>query len=146
MSLTTAFENDVMELFFLNNTIELIGDATGIVGSTADGNFYIALFSSDPGEGGSPTGEGGFGAYARQAVPRTAAGFTVTGDTVTNAAIIEFPEATSGSVTISHFAICRAGTSGVSDYIMYGALTTPRLVETGTTLEFAIGALSVSVN
>lgn len=148
MSLTSAMENDIIELLFLNTGINNIGDATGLRGSTAAGNFYIALFAQDPTEAGQAVSEASFGGYARVAVPRTTAGFTVGAglDTVTNTAAIAFPEATSGSQTISHWAICRGGNTSTSDLIIYGALSASKLVETGVTLQISAGNLSVSVN
>ncbi len=41
MSKSNTFENELLLLIFNNDTLALVGDATGIVGSGADGNLYI---------------------------------------------------------------------------------------------------------
>jgi hypothetical protein len=149
MSLTTAMENDIIELLFLNTGISNVGDSTGLRGSTAAGNFYVALYISNPGETGSAGTEASFGGYARVAVPRTTGGFTVgaNADTVTNTAAIAFPECTGApSQTITHWGLHRGPSSPGADLIIYGALSASKLVETGVTLQISAGNLSISVD
>lgn len=141
MSKTNSFETDLLELLFNNTAIANIGDASGIQPSAAAGSFYIALFTTDPGETGAGT-EANYTGYARVAVARTAGGWTITGNTASNAAAITFAECTAGSNTITHFAIMTASTGG--DMIFSGALTASLAVSTGITPEFAAGALDVA--
>ena len=70
-------------------------------------------------------------------------GWTVSGNQAVNAATISFPECTSGSETVTHFAI---GTivSGAGQIIYKGALSASRSVSSGITLQFASGAITVS--
>ena len=140
--MTNTFENDIALLLFNNTSITDIGDAGGILQSVADGNLYVALFTADPTEAGTQTNEATFGAYARQAVPRTVGGWTVSTNQASNAALITFPEATSGSETITHFGIMDSLTTGTM--LFHSNVTTPRAVATGVTLEYAIGALTVT--
>jgi len=142
MSKTNTFENDILALVFNNTDIANLGDATGIQGSTAPGSLYVGLLTADPTEAGTQTNEATFGAYARQAVARSGAGWTVAGNNVTNAAAISFPEATSGSETVTHVGIFDSATTGIMKF--HAALTTSRLVTTGTTVTFAIGAISIT--
>ncbi len=141
MSKTNTFENEILELIFKNTTLANLGDATGVVGSTGAGSLYIALFTTDPSETGGGT-EATFTSYARQAVARSAAGWDVTGNVASNAAAVTFPEATGGSETITHFGIMDSLTSGTM--LFHGALNTSRAVSSGVTLEFAIGAITVT--
>jgi len=67
----------------------------------------------------------------------------VSGDTASNAAVISFPECTSGSETVTHVAI-GTSVSGAGQILYKGALTASRAVSSGITLQFAIGALSVT--
>lgn len=91
---------------FQNADISLIGDATGLRGSTAPGNLYISLHTADPGEAGSQTtNEANYGGYARVAVPRTSGGWTVTNNLAENVNAITFPQCTSGTNTITHVGI-----------------------------------------
>lgn len=144
---TNAFELDILKLIFNNTTLANIGDATGLVGSTASGNLYIALFTADPGEAGAVTNEATYTGYARKAVARTSGGWTCADAagvcTAKNTAAITFDPCTGGSNTITHFAVCKAGTASVQDLIFYGALTASLAVSNGITPEFAIAALSV---
>lgn len=141
MSKTNTFETDVLSLIFNNTNIADLGDATGVQGSGGAGSLYVGLLTSDPTETGGGT-EATFGGYARQAVARSGAGWTVAGNQASNAAAITFPEATSGSETITHFGIYDSLTVGTMLY--HGAVGTSRAVSTGVTLEFAIGALTVT--
>ena len=130
-----TFENDVVLKVF--NDTDFSWDAGA--------NLYISLHTGDPGEAGSQTSgpECTFGSYARVAVARTSGGFTVSGDTASNAAVISFPECTSGSETVTHVAIGTAS-SGTGQIIYKGSLTASRAVSSGITLQFAIGALQVT--
>lgn len=129
-----TFENDVVLKVF--NDTDFSWDAGA--------NLFISLHTGDPGEAGSQTtSECAFGSYARVSVARSGAGFTVSGDTASNAAVISFPECTSGSETVTHVAIGTA-TSGTGQIIYKGSLTASRAVSSGITLQFAIGALAVT--
>lgn len=100
MSKSNTFENEFLLNIYQNANIPNIGDATGIRGSSAAGSLYIALHTADPGEAGDQTtSETTYAGYARQAVARTSGGFTVTGNQVTLAADVNFPNGTSGTPT-----------------------------------------------
>lgn len=131
MSFTNSFEEDLLEYLFEGTAIPSYG-----------ANVYIALFTSDPGEAGGGT-EATFGSYARQAVA-VGAGWTVSGNQAENASAVTFPEATSGSETITHFGIMKLSSGG--EMIGYGALDASRLVSSGTTLEFGAGAITVTLD
>jgi len=143
-SKVNAFETDFLELLFNNVDITGIGDASGILGSTADGSFYIALFTADPTDSGLVTNECDYTGYARKAVVRTSSGWTISGNQVSNTALISFDPCTGGTNVVTHFGICKSGTAGVADLIYHGSLTTSRTVENGVTPEFAIGAIAVT--
>lgn len=144
MSKGNTFENDLLQLIFNNVDIADIGDASGLQNSATAGSLYVALHTGDPGEGGNATtSESAYGSYARQAVARTAGGWTVSGNQASNAALIQFPECSSGSETITHVSITTAS-SGTSKILYSGALSASRSVSTGIQPQFAIGALTVT--
>lgn len=144
MSKGNTFENEVLLLLFNNTDIADIGDAGGIQNSAAAGSFYIALHTGDPGEGGtSATSEATYTGYARVAVARSGAGWTVAGSSVSNAAQIAFGECTAGSDTVTYVSITTAS-SGASKILYSGALTASRSISAGITPLFAIGALTVT--
>lgn len=144
MSKSNQFENDFLQLIFNNVDIADIGDVSGIQNSAAAGNLYIALHTGDPGDAGTATtSECAYTSYARVAVARTVGGWTVATNTSTNAALIQFPECTGGSETITHVSITVAS-SGASKILWSGALTASRSVSSGIQPQFAISALVVT--
>jgi len=142
MSLTDAAENALVLLLFNNTGWANIGDATGLRGSTSAGSFYISLHTADPGEtGNQTTSEAAYTSYARVAVARSSAGFTITADTAANTAAVTFPACTGGSSTVTYFGIGTAS-SGTGNLIASGALTASLAVSNGITPSFAIGAMT----
>lgn len=151
MTMTNAAETDLLNLLFPNTDWTNIGDAGGLQGSSTPGSFYIALCSGDPGETGDLANNeitaAEYGQYARVAVARSGAGWTVSGANVSNAAAVTFAEMTSGTgVTATHFAICEADTELTNDAILYGALDSGLAISNGITPEFAIGELDVDAD
>lgn len=144
MSATNSFETALLSLIFENANAANIGDATGLRGSTTAGSFYISLHTADPGEtGDQTTSEAAYTSYARVAVARSTAGWTVSGNSVSNDAAISFPACTGGSATCTHFGI-GTDASGVGNLLLSGALGSSLAVSTGITPSFAIGALSAT--
>ncbi len=95
--------------------------------------WYLALFTSNPDEDGSGTEVSTSGtAYARQT-----AAFTVSGNTASNNAAIEFPTATASYGTVSHVGVYDASTGG--NLIAYAALTTAKAIDTGDALKLHLG-------
>jgi hypothetical protein len=133
MSLTNAAETALLTLLFNNTNWANVGDATGVRGSSTAGSFYISLHTADPGEAGSQTtSETSYTSYARVAVARSGAGWTITNDSVSPAATITFPEATGGTATITHMGI-GTDSSGAGNLIWKGAVTPNISVSTGVT-------------
>jgi hypothetical protein len=146
MSFSNTFETALLGLIFTNAAIANLGDATGPTGSAAAGSLFISLHSADPGEAGNQsTSELAYTGYARIPVARTAAGWTIAGPTVTNAAQIQFGLCTGGSAIATHFAIGYALT-GAGTVVLKGALASPLSVSTGITPLFAAGALSATID
>lgn len=84
----------------------------------------MSLHTSDPGEAGDQTtSETAYTGYARQAVARSGAGFTVSGNSVSPAANVDFPECTAApGAALTHFAIGTAA-SGAGKLLYSGTLT-----------------------
>lgn len=142
MSKSNTFENELLLLLFNNTDAALIGDATGLRGSSTAGSLYVSLHTGDPGEAGSQTAnEAAYGSYARVAVARSGAGWTVAGNAVTNAALVQFPQCTSGSETETHFAIGTAS-SGAGKILYKGALSASLAVSSGIQPQFGATTLS----
>jgi hypothetical protein len=146
MSLSNAFETELLDLLFANSAVADVGDASGLQPSATAGSFYIALHTSDPGEAGNQsTNEIAYTSYARVAVARSGSGWTVSGDSVQNAALIQFPQCTGGSGTASHFSIGLAS-SGAGNIMMSGALNSSLAISNGITPQFAAGSLTATID
>jgi hypothetical protein len=131
MSKGNTFENELLGLIFNNTDIANIGDATGLRGSSSAGSLYVALHTSDPGEGGAQnTNEATYTSYARVAVARSAGGWTITANSVSPASNIDFPECTGGTETLTHFSV-GTSSSGAGKVLYKGAITPNIAVSSG---------------
>lgn len=141
MSKGNTFENDLLKLIFNGDTIPGIADDTATDPLT---HLFVSLHTADPGEGGTQTtSEINYTSYARVAVERSPAGWTVTGNSVSPTENIDFPTGTGGSGTATHWGI---GTdlNGTGKLLYKGALSpsvvcgngvTPRVSSSSTITE-----------
>lgn len=144
MSASNSFETAVLTLYFNNTNHANVGDATGVRGSTTAGSFYISLHTADPGEAGTAvTSEATYTNYARVAVARSSAGFTISGNSVSNAALVTFPACGASGNTITHFGIVETS-SGAGALHFSG--TASLAVSSGITPQFGIGALTTTAD
>jgi hypothetical protein len=144
MSKSNSWETALLNLVFNNTDAANIGDATGLRGSSTAGSFYVSLHTADPGEAGNQTtNECAYTSYARVAVARSGSGWTVSGNTVTNAALIQFPQCTGSSETATHFGIGTASSS--TGVLLYkGALSASLAISSGIQPQFEAGSLDGS--
>ena|SRR3990167_104286 len=142
MSKGNTFENDLLKLTF--NGTAIVNLADNAAGSPLT-DLYLSLHTADPGEAGDQTtNEAAYTGYARVAVARSAGGWTVSTNTVTNAGVITFGEKTAGGdITVTHFAVGTA--SSAAGKVLYsGALTASLLISNGVIPQFAAGDLDGS--
>ena len=133
MSKSNDLENQLLLLIFNNTNISLVGDATGLRGSTTAGSLFVSLHTADPGEAGTQsTSEATYTSYARVAVARSGSGWTVTGNSVSPAAAISFPACTGGTNTITHFGI-GTDSSGAGKLLYKGTVSPNIAVSSGVT-------------
>ena len=125
MSKGNTFENDLLKLIFNGTAISLLADDTA---TTPLESLYVSLHTADPGEAGDQTtNECDYTSYAREAVARTDAGWTVTANSVSPAADIEFAASTGGADdTITHWAVGTAA-SGAGK-ILYSGTVAPHIL------------------
>ena len=141
MSKGNTFENDFLKLVFNATAIANIADNAA---SSPLTNLYVSLHTADPGEtGDQTTSETAYTSYARVAVARTSGGWTVTNNSVSPVANIDFPACTGGTETATHFGIGTAS-SGAGKLLYKGTITpninisagvTPRLTTSSTVTE-----------
>jgi hypothetical protein len=141
-------ESDLLKLLFQNTAWANLGSAGGLQPSSAAGSFFIGLSTGTlTGASTQTTTEAAYTSYARVAVARSSAGWTITGSAPTiseNAAAVTFPAATGGSETETYAVIGR-DTSGAGEVIFWGALTSSLAVSNGITPSFAINALQATM-
>jgi len=127
MSKSNTFENDLMLLLFNNTAIADIGDAGGLRATAVAGSLYWSLHTADPGEAGTAvTSETGYTGYARVAGARSNAAFTVTANSVSPVANVDFGECTaSAGGAITHFGI--VNTSSGAGKLLYSGTMTPNI-------------------
>lgn len=146
MSMSNASEAAFLDLLFLNIDWAGVGDAGGLQNSAAAGSFYIALHTADPGEGGNQsTSEAAYTSYARVAVPRTAGGFSRAGSTVSNVALVQFPQCTGSTALVTHFSI-GTDASGAGQIVLSGSLSSSLSISNGIQPQFAAAALSATAD
>lgn len=139
------FENDLLLLIFENTDAPLIGDATGLRGSTVAGSLHISLHTgAGPGEAGDQTtNEAAYTGYLRVAVARAGAQWTTAAGQTQNTNLIAFPTSTSGPETETEFAVGTAAHPAAGKILYFGALTASLIVNNGITPQF--GALDLTV-
>lgn len=137
MSKGNTFENDLLGLIFNATAIGNIADNAATSPLT---NLYVSLHTSDPGEAGNQTtNECAYTSYARVAVARTSGGWTITANSVSPTANIDFPEATGGTETATHVGI-GTDASGTGKLLYYGAISPNISISTGVTPRIGTGS------
>lgn len=140
MSKSNSLENALMLLLFNATTFNGIAENDSTSPNT---DLYVSLHTADPGEGGSQTtSECAYGSYARVAVARSGAGWTVTNNTATNAALVQFPQCSSGSETATYVGIGLASTS-TGTLLYSGALSASLAISSGIQPQFSAGTLQI---
>ena len=128
MSFSNYLETELLDHVFAGNAY------------TAPSTLYLALHTANPDEDGSGTEVSTSGtAYARQS-----ASFTVSGNTATTSAAIEYSTATANFGTVSHVGIWDASTGG--NLIAYAALTSSKTIETGDVFRVPAGDLDITLD
>ena len=128
MSLSNTFETTVLTWLLTNSA------------ATRPTAWYVALFTSNPAEDASGTEVSTTGtAYARQSVT-----FSVSGNTASNTAAIEFPTATASYGTVTHVGVFDAASAG--NLIAYAALTTSKAIDTGDVMRIPASDLDVTMD
>lgn len=108
--------------------------------ATRPTSWYVALFSSAPNDAGGGTEISGNG-YSRQSVSwDTASG---TGGTTANSGAVSFTASGSGFGTVTHIGIFDASSSG--NLLWHGAMDASKTVASGDVLQFAAGAIDLTI-
>jgi hypothetical protein len=126
MSFSNYLETELLDHVFAGNAY------------TSPAAVYVGLFTSSPSEDGSGTEVSG-GSYARRS-----GSFTVSGNTATTSAAIEWPTATASWGTITHIGIYDASTNG--NLLAYAALTASKSIASGDVFRIPSGDIDITLD
>jgi hypothetical protein len=113
---------------------------------TAPTTVYVGLLTAAPNDTGGGTEVSG-GSYARASVATGTGTWNATGGTdgtTENTSAINFATPTAGWGTVTHFGVYDATTAG--NLLFYAALTTSKTINSGDTVSFGAGALSLQID
>jgi hypothetical protein len=137
------FADSLLKLVFNSIAITNIADNAAIAPLT---NLYVALHTADPTNAGNQAAnEASYTGYARVAVQRTSAGFTINANQISNTAATIFNTCTAGSNLITHASVGVAN-AGATEILYAGPVSSPLTVSVGVTPQFAAGQLAWVVN
>jgi len=121
MSKGNTFENDWLKLVFNATAIANMADNAAASPLT---NLYVSLHTADPGEAGDQTtSEISYTGYARVAVARTSGGWTVTANSVSPVANIDFGAMTAGAGGTASFFAVGTASSGAGKILYSGGIS-----------------------
>lgn len=126
MSFSNYLETELLDHVFAGNAY------------SSPSAVYVGLFTATPGEDDSGTEVSG-GSYARQA-----GSFSVSGNTATTTAAIEFPTATASWGTITHIGIYDAASAG--NLLAYASLTASKSIASGDVFRIPTGDIDITLD
>ncbi len=141
MPKSTTFANDILNLIYRAVAIaDLAENDSSSPAATIYARLHTgAIAAGDPGNQNEAT----YGGYAALAITRGAGFNAASGGSLSNAALAQFAECTSGSNTITHVSLNKAS-SGAGSCLHSGALAASRTVSAGIQPQFAASALVVT--
>ena len=128
MSFSNYLETELLDHVFANNAY------------TSPSTVYVSLHTANPDEDASGAEVSTVGtAYVRQA-----GSFTVSGNTATTSAAVEFATATADYGTVTHVGIWDAESGG--NMLAYAALTASKTISTGDVFRIPTGDLDITLD
>jgi hypothetical protein len=132
-----------LELIFQATVLAAMNTLVANAGSPLT-QLYVSLHTADPTAAGTQSSnEAAYTGYARVAVARTSGGWSISSETISNVAAINFPLCTGGSETETYVGVGTAA-SGAGVLLWAGPLTSGLAVSNGITPSFAAAALTIT--
>jgi len=141
---TDYMEQMVVELLFMNQDLPLIGDQNGLKGSDIEGNFYIVLFTGDPGEEGSFLNEADYVGYTRGPIVRGPSGWEWKDGGAKNIPVTTWQPSGGPLVTITHFGVADSLEGG--NLLFKKLLPVPLDIPVGDQAQFDYNHLAIKMN
>lgn len=126
MSFSNYLETELLDHVFAGNAY------------TSPAAVYVGLFTAAPGETGGGTEVSG-GSYVRKA-----GSFTVSGNTATTSAAIEWPTATASWGTITSIGIYDAASGG--NLLAYANLSSSKAIASGDVFRIPAGDIDITLD
>lgn len=123
---------------WLENAVCLLYNGTNI---TAPANVYLSLHTASVGDSGSGAEVSG-GSYVRLQKATTSGNFTVSANTITNAATFTWADATANWGTVTSVGIWSALSGG--NLLHWGDLTASKTINSGDRFEMLAGELDIT--
>ena len=121
---------------------------TAFVGAPV--TLYAALYTASPTDAAASGTEVTGNAYARVAITSSTGWSAITdggagvGSSMTNTGVITFPTPTAAWGTVIGMALYDAATLG--NEVIWSALTASKVINSGDTVDFAVGAIAIAVD
>ena len=144
---TDLAETDWLDHFLTNTTFPNVGDVAGLLASATPGVFDVALNVLDAITDASTVltdNEIAYTGYARETIARSTAGWTVTGDTGSNDALLQFGEMTAGGPDTVTDVSMGFATGDVMQ--VWGQVTSDLVVNNGVNPQLAIAAFDITAD
>lgn len=139
---SSLLAKDVLDVFFA-------GASSASFDSDSSGNplLFVALTASQTAVDGTVSTEISGSGYARVAVTFAASTETTADGSATalNSTLVEFTGFTGTISGVNGFAICASDVETTGDALCYGTITSIT-IDSGDTVSFAIGAISISLD
>lgn len=133
----TTFANSLL-LLLLNATP--YANVADNAASSPFTQYFLSLHTASPGASGNQTtSEAAYTSYARQAVARSSAGWTIASGTATLTSAINFPAATGGTETETFFGLGTLVT-GTGQLWYFGPISPTIAVSSGVTPQLTTGS------
>lgn len=143
MAKSTVNNNSTLLILFNGITFDNMAINASVSPLT---NLYIALHTASPGVGGvQSTNETSYTDYARVAVIRSSAGWTVSGNQVSNTATILFPVCGVTGAVVTHVTVGESLT-GAGRIFYINTLTIPVTIISSKQPKFDVGTLIITEN
>lgn len=140
MSFGNSFENELLALIFNATAMANLAQNNATSPETALG---VALHTGDPGEAGDQTtNEATYTGYAREDVTRNGSNWSVSANSVSPVADIEFTVASGGTNTITHFSVGKAS----GDYLIISGTVTPNISVSDTVQPILTTSTAITVD
>lgn len=124
MGISDVAENAILSLIFTATAWANVADNAS---ASPIANISYALHTADPTDSGNQqASEAAYTGYARVNVARSGSGHTVTANSVSPDANVDFPAGTGGSGTATHFSVGKTN-AGATDVYFSGTVT-PNIV------------------